>query len=471
MLELLRGEYPLPVRASGQAAGARDALPLLDVRVIDELAFDPRDTARPLLVLWPPPATPAGAPAAWVHAGGTLVWADDRVEHGALWARFGLEPVAPDELAMVRTYRGRDELLVAVPVAGEGVAVVGDVGRVVTNVPTGLRATSDIPRAFLELAPGVGLGWRMGIGAGRLWVIGDPSVWINLMLPVEDNAGLLVELVRAMCADRAPCPIDVYIGDPDAAYTRSDDAGQGAAATDPSPGALARGRQRLVDGWRAASTARPPPSLARWLSLCLAAFFAFSVIVTYPWQGLLLPLRGVRRPPPPGAAGSLAGSVLEERNRRDTGLVIALLAERAHAALLAELETWPEAAEDERTFRRRIVAAWLTRLARRSASSRGAARWSARRRVRRVVDVVRGLGAADADSLPTARRAGSPRTGARATVRAPRPSTHADLCELWTTLQELADTSAHPGRWRAVLSPERPPGVDRAPRPFPGTSP
>ncbi|TVQ98763.1 MAG: hypothetical protein EA398_12975 [Deltaproteobacteria bacterium] len=162
-----------------------------------------------VLWLYPRGGVPVEAVSRWARAGGQMVLADDFGASAALLERLGLARV-PVPSSGVPVVDDNPALPVLVPL-GEHRLTRG-VHRVMTNHPTGLRGPDGAVLGFGETEV-AGL-YDMRLGEGRIRVLSDPSIFINLMLPLGDNRRLVTNLIEAMCEEvPGPCRVLVVAAD------------------------------------------------------------------------------------------------------------------------------------------------------------------------------------------------------------------------------------------------------------------
>ena len=137
-------------------------------------------------------AVPEGADAAglrrFVQEGGRLLLAVEGDEAAGLLRAFeaGVDP-APVDLPLL----GGHPALPVLSVAGGG--VLQGVDHLVTNHPVALRATERLTAA-VRYADGTPFAYHLRVGEGEAVLVGDASLFINLMLDAADNARLAANL-------------------------------------------------------------------------------------------------------------------------------------------------------------------------------------------------------------------------------------------------------------------------------------
>lgn len=151
-----------------------------------DLATLPADAGLALL-----DATAVASPdglRAFVRGGGRVLLAVEGPEADDLLARFDLRTETPP--AAVPLIGGHPALL---HLRAEGSGVLQSVRHVVTNHPTALNAARLLPPA-INYPGGAPFAFHLRLGAGEIVVLGDASVFINLMLDAGDNARLAANL-------------------------------------------------------------------------------------------------------------------------------------------------------------------------------------------------------------------------------------------------------------------------------------
>jgi hypothetical protein len=175
---------------------------------LDYAALDPK---RPLLLIFPTEPLDGESLEQFLASGGRVLIADDFGSSGALLPRFQLTRVEqrPERLAKQPSLGGNAALPV-LRADGRHPLLEGDVKSVVANHPAYLQ--SPLP-AVLYFQDGVhGLAFDLTVGEGKLLVIADASLYINLMLEVGDNLQFVHNSLRYLCEHRRPCEIDLFVG-------------------------------------------------------------------------------------------------------------------------------------------------------------------------------------------------------------------------------------------------------------------
>jgi hypothetical protein len=175
---------------------ARDELGNARVVVVAN-RLDMRELKREdaVVLLHPERALDPESLASFMRHGGRVVLLDDYGTGDRLLSHFGIQRV-PAPQRPVETLRGNPQLAIAEPASNH--PVVHDVGRVVTNHPTGVRHPDLSPVLKMRGVgePDVLLAEAGAVGMGRFLAIGDASIVINSMLRYPGNKALARAIVR-----------------------------------------------------------------------------------------------------------------------------------------------------------------------------------------------------------------------------------------------------------------------------------
>ncbi len=214
---------------------ARDRLGMTRVRLAATIPWDELQPSDALLVMHPEGDLTYRDVSAFLSAGGRLGLVDDYGKADTLLARFRIRRVrAPSRPS--ESLRDNPNLPIAVPALGTGEdakahpLLVG-VDRVVTNHPTGLATEPGLelttvlelreregPATAFALIGVIGDAKRCGLVAdgsegaapggagpggrcGRLFAMGDPSAFMNLMLRYPGNRAFAARLVDYLVGD------------------------------------------------------------------------------------------------------------------------------------------------------------------------------------------------------------------------------------------------------------------------------
>ena len=173
---------------------------------LDWSELEPHDG---LLLIHPERPVHTDQLAAFLRVGGRVAVVDDFGAGNRILERFDIERVPPPSTPL-SSLRHNPELAVAEPVAepGDGPAsgvhpILEGVDRLVTNHPSALRHPNLAPvlRIRAVNAPDGALGLAGVFGEGKLFAMGDPSVFINQMLRYPGNRAFAVGLVRYLVGD------------------------------------------------------------------------------------------------------------------------------------------------------------------------------------------------------------------------------------------------------------------------------
>lgn len=166
-----------------------------------------------LLIVYPTTPLPGARLDAFLRDGGRVIIADDFGKSADYLQRWGLRRVPPPIQAQ-RTYQGMPNLPVLEPRRTH--FLFSFIKTIVTNHPVAYRPTADgwtIHLSFLD--PREGFLLERTVERGRLLVVSDPSVLINLMLEFDDNFQFAANLALYFCRTQ-PCRLRVIL--PDASH-------------------------------------------------------------------------------------------------------------------------------------------------------------------------------------------------------------------------------------------------------------
>jgi hypothetical protein len=195
---------------------ARGALGNDRVVVVSRLDWSELRPNDGLLLIHPERPVDGDRLFAFLDAGGRAAVIDDFGAGNRILGRFHIERASPPARP-INALRHNPELAIAEPVAdgGRRHPSVEGVELLITNHPSTLRyalPTPDAPtpvlviRAIDEPDGVLALAGAVGHG-GKLFAMGDPSVFINEMLRYPDNRTFAMNLVRFLVQD-APSPAD-----------------------------------------------------------------------------------------------------------------------------------------------------------------------------------------------------------------------------------------------------------------------
>ncbi len=179
-----------------------------DRRVIPTARIDFRELkpTDAVMVLHPERPLHAEDFSMFMHAGGRLILLDDYGEGDALLEGFGITRVEPPRRPAA-FLRQNPAFAIAEPT--EAHPASAEVGRVVTNHPTGLVHPNLSPVLTIrgaEGSPDVTLAVAGSVGQGRLLAVGDASIVMNSMLRFAGNKAFARALVRYAADANATSP-------------------------------------------------------------------------------------------------------------------------------------------------------------------------------------------------------------------------------------------------------------------------
>jgi hypothetical protein len=163
-----------------------------EVSAVSSLEWGDLSAGDILVLIYPLQRVDPGRLAAFVHAGGNLVIADDFGEGKDAMQGLGLLRAEVQPPRATRYYDGRSYAPIATARGDHPLAV--DVGEVVTNHPAALtRVAGATTIVGFDEGAVVVAGDR---GSGHFVAISDPSIFINKMLMFRGNIQLAANLLR-----------------------------------------------------------------------------------------------------------------------------------------------------------------------------------------------------------------------------------------------------------------------------------
>lgn len=185
------------------------------VRITATLDYEELSAEDGLLVLHPKVDLSFDEVSRFLRGGGRLGLLDDFGRGDTLLQRFGIRRVPPPSRPLY-ALRGSSSLAIATP-AVEMVAgvergrhpIVSGVEQVITNHPQGLLHPQLTPVLEIPAADGLPVPFAVtGIIAnrGRMLAVGDPSIFINLMMRYPGNRSLAEGVVDYLVADDEDTP-------------------------------------------------------------------------------------------------------------------------------------------------------------------------------------------------------------------------------------------------------------------------
>ncbi len=143
----------------------------------------------------------------WVASGGRVLLADETGAADEFLTMLGL---APSEAGWQHTEFLQGERGLPILRAAGVHPLSTQAANLVANQP---RAVNGTGRAVYEFEEGGGLVWDVSLGRGRVVVVSDPSIFINLMLPIGDNARFVTNVMTHLCPQE-PCSYMLTAGEP-----------------------------------------------------------------------------------------------------------------------------------------------------------------------------------------------------------------------------------------------------------------
>lgn len=171
------------------------------------------DTQRALILIGPSEPLDSAALQEFVADGGRLLLFDDFGTSDTLLALFS-EPIRrvgplPPEAAVDHLNDNPNLPILLSP--GRHALLEGEVEMLVGNHPTGFL--SALPAVVYYADGELGFAYDLTIGDGKMIVIGDSSIVINLMLPLADNRTFVGNALAYLCSGReGACEADLLVG-------------------------------------------------------------------------------------------------------------------------------------------------------------------------------------------------------------------------------------------------------------------
>ncbi len=168
---------------------------------------------RPILIIHPNQPLQAKDLQDFVADGGRVLIYDDFGSTAAFLAQLS-EPIhrlnpTPPHAAKFHLNANPNLPLLNTP--GTHPLLDDGVRRIAANHPAAFIST--LPAVIYYDDPSLGFAYDLSLGKGKLILVGDPSLLINLMLSLEDNRLFAINTLRYLCDNQHPCPIDLYVGD------------------------------------------------------------------------------------------------------------------------------------------------------------------------------------------------------------------------------------------------------------------
>ncbi|MDX9720987.1 MAG: DUF4350 domain-containing protein [Myxococcota bacterium] len=292
------------------------------LRELDSLDYSALSVERPLLILAPENALQAEDLQQFViHGGRVLLAVENEAADGLLESLS--EPIerigSPPDDASSR-YLNANPKLPIVPSPGRHPLLDGEVQALAANHPQAF--VSALPPVIAFERWELGLVYDLSLGDGKLLLLGDASVFINLMQPFANNARFSLNALRYLCEGRSICHVDVYAGR--FAQDHSFSAGPPPpTAADRLERALAQ-LNRLAESW---SAWKPDERLLRIMTFMLCIGLILLGLTIFPMQSPAFLSYRLRPPAERQPQSDFARNVLELSRRRQASynLPLALL--------------------------------------------------------------------------------------------------------------------------------------------------
>jgi len=274
----------------------------------DTLDYDALDPSSPLILIHPTQPLDASSLQDFVADGGRVLIADDFGSSETLLTEFS-EPIQrvgeiPEEAAVDHLNANPNLPVLVTP--GRHALLENDVEILIANHPTGFL--SALPAVVYYADGELGFVYDLTIGDGKLLVVGDSSIFINLMLPLADNRQFASNALGYLCeSSTSPCTVSVFVGEFETSGTYGDE-------TETRPGVeLQENLEKLNEYVRQLDDFVPERRLLRVMTLLLLLGLVLFGLTVFPFQ----PARflGIRFRPPQ----RLLPASEFERNLQDFG--------------------------------------------------------------------------------------------------------------------------------------------------------
>jgi hypothetical protein len=181
----------------------------IEAVVHEELDYAKLDVSEPLLIVFPGEELDAKSLGRFAIAGGRVLLADDFGASGALLDRLDLERVTPVRGSVPHDqFVDENRALPRIEPSGRH-PLLEDVDAVVANHPAILF---NVGGPVVRYSGGGGLVYDMNLGEGKVVVLADPSMLVNHMLQVADNAALARNALAYLCrGEPEGCRLHLYV--------------------------------------------------------------------------------------------------------------------------------------------------------------------------------------------------------------------------------------------------------------------
>jgi len=318
---------------------------------LEKLDYSALEPARPLVILYPTTPLNAEAIQEFVADGGRIFLADDFGSSDQLLSTLS-EPivrvVSPPEAASTRLNGNPNLPVIRTP--GRHPLLEGGVERLIANHPAGFQSALPAVAYFDDAR--LGFVYDLTIGDGKLVVVGDSSLLINLMIDMGDNGQFVGNALQMLCGDTPYCSADVLIGEFDAVGHY----GEPGEASDPSVEVqemmekLNKAAQQLLS-WI------PDRRLMRVMSLLLLVGMLLLGLAIFPFYGPRFLSIRFRPPARLLPRSEFERNLLEFSRGQNTNYVlpIAILRDEFERLFLRELYGEVGAPDNEARYRPKVV--------------------------------------------------------------------------------------------------------------------
>ncbi|MFB6265034.1 MAG: DUF4350 domain-containing protein [Bradymonadaceae bacterium] len=193
-----RGLSELDARADG-----RD----IELQRAETLDWSRIEPDQPMILLHPRVEVGADSLASFVSDGGRVLVADDFGAAGSVFGRFGVQRSVPDALPHSTFLRDDQRLPIFHPPGRH--ALLKGVRTLVANHPALLEHDGE---PVVPYDASGGLVYDMKLGNGTAVLAADPSLFINLMMGLADNATFAENVLAYLCRGADPCRPRLYTG-------------------------------------------------------------------------------------------------------------------------------------------------------------------------------------------------------------------------------------------------------------------
>ena len=182
----------------------------VSLNAADTLNYADLDPAKPLFILYPNERLDVDSLERFLAEGGRIILADDYGTSAPLLERFGMTRLEklPRDLEQ-EAYQGNPKLP-RFKTPGRHPLLEGGVDILVGNHTAGFE--TDLTAVVYYDVGGLGFVYDLTIGDGKMIVVADSSIFINLMTQVADNKKFIGNALRYACDEPGPCDMDLLVG-------------------------------------------------------------------------------------------------------------------------------------------------------------------------------------------------------------------------------------------------------------------